>query len=214
MNVLCFYTSYRVKGIWSLVGIQWLLADSRVLCFWYKFTLVSCCCKQLCSKCRSWKPACSKQHLLLLLLLPGLPVSIISHPYCLGRFRPSLSSVYHLSLLTGFSAYGVPRRTATDSSKASASRELFKPQLQWRPSLSSKPSMAHVAQGYHRHVLAGHLMGSVGCTSTLPHPPLPVHLLPFPTSVCYSTHMVRIEARIQVLITAFLVSLTALHPTR
>lgn len=147
-------------------------------------------------------------------ILLSFLVSIISHPYCFVCFRPSLSPLCTITVASRTISLPMVFSPA-ELSSTNAFRELSKSQLQSRPSLSSQPFMAHLAQGMPSPFLTRTLNRFCGLYV---HPiwpsPFPGIALTISHESRYSSQMVGIEARIQSLITAFLVYFTAFHPTR
>lgn len=147
-------------------------------------------------------------------ILLSLLISIISHPYCFVCFRPSLSPL--CTIIVSSQTVSLPIVfSPVELSSTNAFRELSKSQLQSRPSLSSQPFMAHLAQGMPSPFLTWTLNRFCGLYV---HPiwpsPFPGIALTISHESCYSSQMGGIEARIQILITAFLVYFTAFHLTR
>lgn len=153
------------------------------------------------------------EHPVVFPLFPELPR--IHHFTCLLPCPLQaliISCLYgHSSLPTGFSAYGV---SSVEFSRTSAPREPAKSQLQPRPSLSLQPLMTHVAQGMPSPFISLTFIRFGGVN---------IHPSPSPFSgvaltVSYecrdSSKMVRVEPRIQILITTFLVYFTAFLLTR
>lgn len=148
------------------MATRWILADTRVLSFWYPvtmFSLMFCCCKQLCFKC-------------FLLGSQRVPNSIVC--LALPSWASSFPSTFplsalgpHCSLNITVTSWLVSQPTVFPPhwfTKDQGFQGVVKPQLQSRSSLSSKPLLGCLAQGCHHRAWAGHLMDSVGCLSTLP----------------------------------------------
>lgn len=151
----------------------------------------------------------NRQRILLSFL-----VFTISHPYCFVCSRPSLSPL--CTIIVASQTVSLPMVfSAAELSSTNAFRELSKSQLQSRPSLSSQPFMAHLAQGMPSPFLTWTLNRFCGLYI---HPiwpsPFPGTALTISHKSRYSSQMVGTEVRIQILITAFLVYFTAFPPTR
>lgn len=217
MNLLCFNTSSIVKGIWSLAETQWIFSW-----FWFSGPVFLITCNPFLPSCptvpnSSFPNAiCGSQH------VPNRASYSLASPYWAFSYSSShiptaLSTSGPHYLLSVLSYWFVCPWCFSPiySSRTNASRELSKSQLQSKPSLSSKPLMAHLAQRLPATFLGWAFNGF--CELYI-HPttrlPFQAQLLLFTISTFFSAKMVRIEARIHNLITAFLVCFTAFHSIR
>lgn len=153
------------------------------------------------------------EYPIVLALLPGPPRTHHLTSYCTVCFRPSLSPICAITVSPSWflCLYGI----FPVAMSRSASRELAKSPLQSGPSLSSKALMAHLAQEVLSFFLTWTFNGFCGLyihpTPTLFFPGI---ALTGSHECHYSSRMARIEARIQILTSAFLVYFIAFHPTR
>lgn len=141
--------------------------------------------------------------------------SIISHPYCLVCFRPSVLSYlcYHNSLPAGFST---PMVSSPWSCQGVPLGNFLSHNCNQGPHFLRNLWWLTLPRWCYHSFLSGCSMGCVGCTSTLHPTPFSSGRHSFYGShECHSSsRMVRIEARTQMLISAFLVYFIAFHLTR